>query len=193
MNGPERIRQAVAPVLEAFRSLGIRYCLTGSTASIHYGVPRSTMDVDLVAEIPPGKVRPLCEVLGGSFCVSEDAVREAVRRRASFNVIHTDTAFKIDVIVLRDEPYEREAFARRRREEVVPLGPSFVPAPEDALLSKILWYEKGGRVSDRQWTDVLGIVKAQGSRLDLEYLQRWARELGVEALLASALQSPEAP
>jgi hypothetical protein len=186
MSAPEGLRRALAPVLAAFEAERIRWYLTGSTASVFYGVPRATMDVDVVAELRPAHVRPLVAALGPAYYVSEDAVGSAVRRGASFNVIHNETGMKVDVFVLRDAPYEREAFARRRRADVVPFGPCFVPSPEDVLLSKLLWYEKGGRASDRQWSDVLGILRAQEAGLDHDYLARWARDLGLTGLLEAA-------
>lgn len=181
-----RFLPAFGSVTGALDALGVGWCLTGSMASVHYGVPRATMDVDLVAEMRPAHVRPFREALGAAFYASPEAVGGAVRRRGSFNVIHIDTAMKVDVFVLGDSSYERESFSRRRREVVAPFGPCFVPSPEDVLLSKILWYEKGGRVSDRQWGDVLGILRSRGPGMDGEYLERWAADRGVGDLLEAA-------
>ncbi|HEU4394886.1 MAG TPA: hypothetical protein VFS92_04910, partial [Planctomycetota bacterium] len=133
-----------------------------------------------------GRVRAFCRALSPSYYVSEEAASEAIRRRASFNVVHVDTAVKVDLFLLRETAYDRESFHRRRREEVFPFGPCFVPSPEDVVLRKLLWFESGGRASDRQWSDILGVLATQGPGLDREYLSRWAADLGIAALLAEA-------
>ncbi|MEW6743961.1 MAG: hypothetical protein AB1486_14515 [Planctomycetota bacterium] len=60
-------------------------------------------------------------------------------------------------------------------------------SPEDTVLHKILWYQKGGGVSERQWGDVLGILKVQRDQLDLGYMRHWAQSLGITELLERAI------
>ena len=96
---------------------------------------------------------------------------------------------KVDVFVLRERPYDREAFARRRREtmgEGEALREFFLSAPEDVVLSKLDWFRRGGETSERQWNDVLGVLRVSGGSLDAAYTERWARELGISDLLARA-------
>ncbi len=100
--------QVVATVARAFDSLGIRYLIGGSVASSVYGVPRATQDVDLVADIRPNHVDALTSALMGEFYVDADMIRDAIQRRASFNVVHLATMFKADIFVLQGDSWSRE-------------------------------------------------------------------------------------
>jgi len=113
---------------------------------------------------------------------------DAVARRGSFNVIHLATMFKIDLFVLGADGLSREELSRRRRYRVGDEQTEvFVASPEDIVLQKLRWYRKGHEISDRQWRDVVEVLRTQGSLLDREYVDRWARELGVDDLLQEAV------
>lgn len=184
------ILAAVTPVVEAFESLGIAYHIGGSVASSAYGVARATLDVDLVADVQPGQVRPLAALLQGRYYLDEEAMQEAIRYRSSFNVIHLETMVKVDVFILKAQPYDRQAFRRARRDtldEAEPVREFYFASPEDVILNKLNWFRLGGGVSERQWNDVLGVLKVQAQALDWAYLRRWAAELGLGALLERAM------
>jgi hypothetical protein len=117
-------------------------------------------------------------------------IRDAIGRRASFNLIHLATMLKIDVFIVGNRAFDRIAFSRHVDRALAddPASRSFVlRSPEDVILKKLEWYRLGGEVSDRQWTDAVGVLKVQRDRLDLEYLRRWAADLGVADLLAKAM------
>ncbi len=177
---------AVVRVLEG---LEVEYLVGGSVASSVFGVPRATLDVDLVADLREGHVAGFVGAIQDGFYVDPDAVRDAVCRRASFNVIHLATMLKVDVFVLKPDPLSRSAMARRRRLDLPGTPPAAieVASPEDIVLQKLHWYRLGEGVSERQWRDVLGVLRVQAGRLDEEYLRRWAPGLGVADLLARAL------
>ncbi|HEX6799638.1 MAG TPA: hypothetical protein VF116_18160 [Ktedonobacterales bacterium] len=183
---PENIRPAVAPVIAALDELGIAYYIGGSLASSLHGIPRSTMDVDLVAMLQPGQVGALLDKLQDQYYVDEQTVREAIQHHSSFNLIHFDTSLKVDIFVLKPRDYDQEAFRRRAHGEG-PEGALTWATPEDTVLAKLEWYRLGGETSERQWLDVLGVMKVQAEALDLAYLRHWAPELGVADLLARAL------
>ncbi|MGH2353963.1 MAG: hypothetical protein ACRDI2_04955 [Chloroflexota bacterium] len=181
---------AIVPVANVLEGLGVMYHIGGSVASSAYGFPRSTMDVDLVADLRAEHVRPLVEQLHPIYYVDENAVREAVQRQRSFNVIHLQTMVKVDVFVPRQTPFDRSALARARPLAVdVSEGARSFPfkSPEDLILRKLEWYRAGGEVSERQWNDVLGVLRVQGTALDQGYLQHWAEQLGLTDLLEQAL------
>jgi hypothetical protein len=177
-------------VMGHFSSQGIPCVLGGSMASSLLGKPRFTYDADLTAAPFPGQEKSLLARFGKDYYVSLPAVEQAVRERASFNILHTTTGFKIDVFIQKDRPFDHSLMARQKSAPW-PDQPdqSFaVVSPEDIILLKLEWYRLGQGVSDRQWADILGVMEVQGERLDQEYLDHWAKELGVADLLAQARQ-----
>jgi hypothetical protein len=147
------------------------------------------MDADLVAEVQMKHIEPLVQALGNAFYADVEMMREAVRQHSSFNVIHLDTMFKVDVFVAKPREFDRSQLARRQSYVLSedPLRRAYITSAEDIVLAKMEWYHIGGRISDRQWRDILGVMKVQQDRLDHEYLRRMATTLGVSELLEQAL------
>ena len=187
MNAAE-ILAAITPVVEAFEELGVAYHIGGSVASSAYGILRATFDADLVADLRLEHVLPLVKQLEDEYYIDADAVREAIRRRGSFNAIHLDTILKFTVFIPKTRPFDQEEL-RRIRQEVLAEGtrPFYMASPEDTILNKLEWYRMGGEVSTSQWNDILGVLKVQGTALDMAYMQRWAKALQVTDLLERAL------
>ncbi len=168
-------------------ALGILYTVGGSVASSFAGEPRATIDIDIVAAIEERHVDGLVTALSPEFYVDADALRRAIRTRSSANLIHHATQLKVDLFVAGGTPLDARQLARRM---AVDLGNGrclFVHPPEDILLQKLRWYRLGGDASDRQWRDILAIVRVQGPRLDEPYLREGAGVLGVSDLLDRAL------
>lgn len=187
MNALE-IMSAILPMVIAFEQLGIPYHIGGSVVSSVYGFPRATFDVDLVADLKLEHVRPLVKRLEAEYYIDEDMVRDAIRHRSSFNAIYLDTMLKVDVFVLKSRAFDQEELRRVQQQVLVEGSRTFYMAsPEDLVLNKLEWYRMGGGVSDRQWNDILGVLKVQGTALDMDYLQRWAADLNVTDLLERAL------
>lgn len=190
MSAPD-ILIATHTLVEALEELGIGYFIGGSVASSIHGLPRSTLDVDLVADLHAEHIQPLVQQLQGSFYIDADMVREAVEHQSSFNVIHLDTMIKLDVFMLKSTPYDQGAFARAQ-EKALGLEQGerafrFASA-EDIILHKLFWYQLGGQVSERQWNDVLGVLRIQATALNQEYLTQWASTLQLSSLLQRALE-----
>lgn len=186
----------VAKLARVFDDLGIRYVVGGSVASSIYGIPRATQDVDLVADIRLANVDALTSALAGEFYIDADMIRDAIKRRASFNVVHLATMFKADLFILQGDAWSREEMTRARTEQFdVPEGKVTVhfASPEDTVLHKLVWYKLGNQLSDRQWGDILGVLKVQGEALDHEYLDRWAPLLDVLDLLLRARTEQRGP
>jgi hypothetical protein len=179
----------VARLARAFHDLAISYVVGGSLASSIYGVPRATQDVDLVADIGLSQVEALTNALSQEFYVDAGMIRDAIRRSASFNVVHLATMFKADVFIARDDAWSREEMARARTQELDTTEGKVTirfASAEDTLLHKLVWYRLGNQVSDRQWSDIAGVLKVQADSLDFEYLDLWAHRLNVSDLLSRA-------
>ena len=188
MDNVPDILAAITPIVEALEELGIPYHIGGSVASSLYGLPRLTIDADLVADIRMEHVRPLVKQLETDYYTDEDMIRDAIKRRGSFNIIHLDTMLKVDIFIPKTRSFDQEEL-RRVQQEVLLEGtrPFNVASPEGTILNKLEWYRMGGEVSDRQWNDILGVLKVQSTNLDMNYLQKWAANLNVTDLLERAL------
>jgi hypothetical protein len=171
-----------------FDVIGIPWLIGGSIASSVHGEPRFTEDIDLAADVREEHIEALIARLA-EFHVPEQQLRHAVRSGSSFSLIHVASVQKVDVFVIGVEALGRSELARRQTIEVgsgVPLTLQ-VASPEDVVLQKLIWYRKGRGVSERQWRDVLGVLKVQAERLDLAYLRAWAARSEIEDLLDRAL------
>ncbi|MEO6574535.1 MAG: hypothetical protein ABIP89_11900 [Polyangiaceae bacterium] len=179
----------VGKISAVLEHLGVRYVVGGSVASSVYGIPRATQDVDLVADLHGKDVDPFVAMLSPEFYVDADMIRDALAHRASFNVVHLGTMFKADIFSFTREPWMESEMSRGRFETLsTEGGPVTIrfASPEDTLLHKLVWFRMGNEISDRQWGDILGVLKVQGDRLDHAYLDEWAPTLGVADLLERA-------
>ncbi|MGQ0642647.1 MAG: hypothetical protein ACT4P6_18040 [Gemmatimonadaceae bacterium] len=167
--------------------LGLQYLVGGSLASSLHGIPRATQDVDFVVTMRQDDVAAFVAALREDFYLDEGAIRAAIERNTSFNVVHLGSYFKADVFVAKDDEPARLQLSRARRYEVADRS-LVVASPEDVVAQKLFWYALGDRVSERQWADALGVLKVAGPSLDLQYLRRVASLLKVESLLREALE-----
>lgn len=177
-------------VVSALEDQGIPYFVGGSLATAVHGVARATMDVDLVVDLRADQIPALLQALGESFYADDQMIDSALRQMIRFNLIHKETMFKVDIFPAKNRPFERSQFERRSAHVLAesPERKAFFASPEDNILAKLEWYRLGGEISDRQWQDIINVIKIQGERLDQAYLQYWAKKLGVADLLQSALE-----
>jgi hypothetical protein len=183
---PTTVTLLVTGILER---LGVRYAIGGSLASSLHGVFRASVDADLLADLRAEHVEPFTRALGDGFYRDETAMLRAIELRRSFNVIHLDSMFKIDVFIPKNRDFD-EAQLQRRVVHAIATDPdrtAFVASAEDTILAKLDWYRAGGGVSEQQWRDVLGILEVQSSTLDRDYLRSMAPSLNVSDLLERAL------
>lgn len=182
---------ALVPVIDVFEKLGVRYYIGGSVASSAHGIARSTQDIDIISDLHLQHARLLVDALTQSFYVDLEMVQEAIQHRTSFNLIHLESLTKIDIFLLKPRSFDLQAFERTTSSglENSVAGRQFqLASPEDTILNKLEWYRQGGEISERQWTDVLGVLKVQSKSLDRAYLLRWAVQLGVDDLLKRSLE-----
>ena len=177
-------------VTGVFERLGVSYLIGGSLASTLYGMIRTTQDADIVAEMRIEHLQPFVTALQGEFYVDDEMIAKSIQDCTSFNIIHRETMFKVDVFIPRPRPFLQSQLARAQKQTFTfetEISAKFA-SPEDTVLSKFEWYRMGGEVSERQWRDILGVLKTRAGELDLAYLKKWAIELKVADLLERALK-----
>ena len=161
--------EALTPLVEAFEQLGIPYYIGGSVSSSVHGVARRTQDVDVIVALQAGQhVHILVQMLQSEYYLDEQAFQDAMRRGILYGVLHLTTMMKVDLIPLKQRAFSQEE-ARRAQPTLLEPGtrPLRIASAEDAILTKLEWFEMGGRTSTRQWNDILGIMRQQGTALTL--------------------------
>jgi len=176
-------------IARVFDELNVRYVVVGSFASSVRGMTRATNDVDIVADLHAEQVTVFIARVEEAFYVSEQGVRRAIKEHRSFNLIHFDSSFKVDIFIPPHDGFGWQQLAHRQAEQVDPQGERqvYVATAEDTILAKFLWFRQGGEVSTQQWADILGVIKIRRDVLDEAYLREHAQRLGVLTLLERAL------
>ena len=180
-------------VTDIFEKLGVAYLIGGSLASTLYGMVRTTQDSDIVAEMRLEHLQPFVAALQDEFYLDDEMIAEAIRRHSCFNIIHRETMFKVDVFIPQPRPFLQSQLARAQRQTFLfekDVNAKFA-SPEDTILSKLEWYRLGGEISERQWRDILGVLKIRAGELDMNYLRQWASELKVGDLLERAVHEAQ--
>jgi hypothetical protein len=181
------LRDAAVVLLDALDRLHLNYAIGGSVASSFHGIARATQDIDLVVELPLNRVADLHRAISPYFYVDDEAMRDAIRRGLSFNLIHFESGFKFDLFVASRHPLGRDQLTHRRRVSTALLGGDAldvdIVSAEDIILAKLLWYREGGEVSERQWNDLVNLAAAQKTKANYDYLQTQAVRLGVTNVL----------
>ena len=176
-------------VVRVLEDLQISYVVVGSFASSARGVRRATVDADIVAELTADHLDGIVEQLSSKdFYVDDLAVRRAIASGRAFNAIHRESMFKVDVYASQDD-FSKKELERKLAEKIQPNSDTivYIATSEDTVVAKLAWFRKGGEVSDRQWSDVLGVLKVQKARLDYEYMREWSERLGIRDLLDKAI------
>jgi hypothetical protein len=174
--GLEDILRRVVDVLDEAK---IPFMIAGSFASNMHGTPRPTQDLDLVVDLDEAGLEALLTKLpADAYYVDADAARRALLSRGTFNVVDLATSLRVDFIVKKDRPFSRQELARRAAREVHGV-PAFVASAEDTIIAELEW-SKGVRGSETQLRNVAAILAVRRDSLDLAYVQRWVKELGLE-------------
>jgi hypothetical protein len=166
-------------VIGALEDSGCEYMVTGSYASSLQGEPRLTHDIDLVVVIPPAAV----DNLSGNFPVPDfyldgEQIRTAIRERTMFSLLHVPEGDKVDFWMLTSDPFDVSRFSRKIRERALGMD-IIVSAPEDTILAKLRWAKLSGG-SEKQYRDALRVYELQNELLDIDYIRKWVKKLGVE-------------
>ncbi len=187
MTDPNELARTLVALGAALDGLGVRWAIGGSLASATHGEPRATNDIDVIALLNQDTARALCAALAGEFYADVDTALEAVRARRSFNVIDKTTFFKVDIFVPGPGPLGAGQLDRCRVMDVhLGARPFPVLSAEDIVLQKLRWYAVGGEVSDKQWRDILSVLRFAGDDMDQSYVDTVAQVSGLGDLLARA-------
>jgi len=184
MQAASELVQALGPVVAELNRLNVRYYVGGSVASSHHGAARSTLDVDINAELDDATAMHFIAAMQPEFYVSEVAVRDAIKRRSCFNLLHYATSYKVDIFVSKNRQFDQSVLSRAVESMLGdPVAISVrMATPEDIILLKLDWFRLGDFASERQWNDLTQVTKLHGQRLDSAYLQHWVNELGLHEL-----------
>ncbi len=173
-------------LVDVLERLGLRYAVTGSHASMIFGEPRFTHDIDVIVELTPATLRDFCQAFPeADFYVSDEGARTASIQGGMFNIIHPESGLKIDVIVPGDEAGRQEI---RRAVRALAFGGREVQfvSPEDLILNKMAYYREGG--SEKHLRDITGVLKVSGDRVDRAYIADWAEKLGLTEIWQAILK-----
>jgi len=163
-------------LVKVLEGLGVAYMVGGSQASMYYGEPRQTNHIDVVVDLRPSHIEGLVAAFPfPDYYLDQQAAREAVQTQGQFNIIHPASGLKVDVILPRQTPYDREEFRRRQKLPLEPGREAYFARPEDVILYKMVYYREGG--SEKHLRDIAAILQISGSDVDQGYIERWAREL----------------
>jgi hypothetical protein len=185
--------QVMMLVTKIFNQMEIPYLVGGSLASAIHGVNRTTLDVDLVADIKLNQVDDIIAGLKEAFYLDKAMIKDAIQNKGSFNIIHLDTMFKVDIFLLKFRAFDINQMNRRILHLIGDQDPEkvYFSTAEDIILAKLEWYKNGGEISERQWRDIIGVLSVQLNRINVDDMRKWAKSLGIENLLERALRDVE--
>lgn len=168
-------------IVQVLESLNIPYMITGSMASAYYGEPRFTRDIDVVAELKEDQVDEFVKFFPeDQFYCDKDMIKTEIKRRGQFNIIHSISGLKIDIILTKETPFSKTEFSRRKREPLFSDTEAHFAAPEDVIIKKMDFYRQGG--SEKHLRDITGILKISGDIIDMDYITQWADRLGLHEI-----------
>ena len=172
------IGELLRRMIAALERSGIPYMLTGSVASSMWGIPRSTNNIDIVVAPSRSQLLELLQLFQRvGLNVDADFALSALRKKSQFNVIDFQNGWKVDFIIQKDREFSVEEFGRRQNYETADMSVT-IASPEDVLIAKLEWAKIGE--SEQQLIDAAGILKIQGERLDLAYIERWVNALALQ-------------
>lgn len=186
-SGVLNFQTALIPFVKVFRQLDIAYALTGSLVSSLYGIPRATMQLDLIAALEPPHGKLIGEQLALQYSFHEDEVKTAIERKTSFVLMHIESFLKIVVLLPQPQVCVQGALERAHFLHLSDGLPS-IPAlsPEDMIILQLNQFKASGERADDIWHDLTGLLKVQGTGLDLSFLEKWAAIRDVSSLLERA-------
>jgi hypothetical protein len=171
-------QKVFARIIDILEKLKIPYMIGGSVASIAYGEPRMTLDMDLVVDLGEKQAGELAASFGTEYYADLDSMLEAVKMKSHFNIIQSELGVKIDFYILKDDEFSQKEFERRRKEFLDAEKQAIFASPEDIIIKKMEWYKWGE--SRKHLDDIRGMLKLSEDKLDLNYIEKWAAKLNLQ-------------
>ena len=166
--------------LSQLEVLGFQYMVTGAVASIIYGEPRLTHDIDLILEMKVSDAQRIVNAFPTDqfYCPPIEILEQEARRslRGHFNLIHHASGFKADIYLKGKDKLHTWAMVRRKQVELYGLQ-IWVAPPEYVILRKLEYYREGK--SDKHLNDIAGMTEISKEQIDFKELEKWIRNLGL--------------
>jgi hypothetical protein len=183
-------QELLKQVIQALDQAEIQYMITGSVVSSLQGEPRSTHDIDIVIVLQRLRSHKLLEAFPPpNFYLDKESIFDAIDRQSMFSLIDLDGGNRVDFRILTSEAFDQSRFSRRYMEEFMGLKMQ-VSSPEDTILAKLRWAKLSGG-SEKQFIDALRVYEVQYGELNIDYLEHWSKELGIESLWKKLLDEAE--
>ncbi len=174
-------------IINALESSGAPYMITGSQASAYYGEPRFTRDIDVVAEMKNNQIDNFIKFFPeDEFYCDEEMRTAAIKTNSQFNIIHSGSGLKVDVILKKGTDFSQTEFSRKKKGMALQDKEANFASPEDVIISKMEYYREGG--SEKHLRDITGILKISGDDVDLKYISGWAERLGYKEIWEALLK-----
>ena len=167
--------------VETLERLNLTYLVTGSMATILYGEPRFTNDIDIVVQLSAKRIGDFVQAFpSDEFYLDDERIRQAVESRGQFNVLHPASGLKIDVIIPEMDAFDRSRFTRARRVRPANDYEATFSSAEDVIVKKLQFHAEGG--SDKHLRDIASVLRISGADLDRDYVTEWADRLGLREI-----------
>jgi len=168
-------------VAGVFEKLKIPYFVTGAIASIAYGEPRFTNDIDVVADMGLIHIETFKSCFPeNEFCLDTDSIREAIIRRSQFNIIHPEAGMKVGVVISKGDDFDISRFSRVKRLYVSESKSVDFASPEDVIIKKLEYFKQGR--SEKHLRDITSMLKISSELIDRAYITSWAKRLTVSEI-----------
>ncbi len=165
-------------VLRKLEDEKIPYMMVGSLASMVYGEPRLTRDMDLVVDVQAEHASKFEKLFRQPefYCPPVEILSDEILNRRQFNLLHVPSGLKVDLMVLKPTAYDQNRFARRLQTTIWEGFVAYLATPEDIIIKKLEFFREGG--SEKHIRDIRGIIA--NTELDQKYISKWVRELRLE-------------
>jgi hypothetical protein len=181
MNGTD----ALISLILALEQAGVPYMIVGSYSSNFYGIPRSTMDADLVIKLDHADWGKLSSIMPSHLVWEQQSSFEMVTSTRKELLKVKGSPFEIELFHLSNDAHDSTRFDRRQKVEIMRGVHAYLPTAEDVIIQKLRWSRGAKRAKD--FADVVAVLQVQGpGSLDWSYIEDWCTKHQTLDLLSEA-------